>query len=84
MPMRNNEMLYNVFSYHKNHIQHYGTLGQKWGVRHWQNSDGTFNAAGKLRYFGEPKRKNPKHNLLIILIIEKNYQIRYKNKSNDI
>lgn len=58
MPMRNNEMLYNVFAYHKNHIEHYGTLGQKWGVRHWQNSDGTFNAEGKLRYFGTPKNRN--------------------------
>lgn len=34
-------------------IKHYGTKGQKWGVRHWQNADGTFNEAGKKRYFGK-------------------------------
>ena len=34
-------------------LKHYGTLGQKWGVRKWQNPDGTFNEAGKERYFGK-------------------------------
>lgn len=34
-------------------LKHYGTIGQKWGVRHWQNYDGTFNEEGKLRYFGK-------------------------------
>lgn len=37
----------------ENSLQHYGTLGQKWGVRKWQNPDGTFNEAGKERYFGK-------------------------------
>lgn len=42
-----------INSYKKNdELKHYGTIGQKWGVRHWQNADGTFNAAGKERYFG--------------------------------
>ena len=36
-----------------NELKHYGTLGQKWGVRKWQNYDGTFNEAGKERYFGK-------------------------------
>ena len=31
---------------------HHGIKGQKWGVRRWQNPDGTFNEAGKKRYFG--------------------------------
>lgn len=39
----------------KDEIKHYGTKGQKWGVRHWQNADGTFNEAGKKRYFGKGK-----------------------------
>ena len=34
-------------------LKHYGTKGQKWGVRHWQNYDGTFNEEGKIRYFGK-------------------------------
>lgn len=30
-------------------IQHYGVLGMKWGVRRYQNEDGTLTAAGKAR-----------------------------------
>ena len=39
-------------------LQHYGTLGQKWGVRKWQNYDGTFNEAGKERYFGTKSKSS--------------------------
>lgn len=31
-------------------LYHHGIKGQKWGVRRWQNEDGTFNTAGKKRY----------------------------------
>jgi hypothetical protein len=31
-------------------IQHHGIKGQKWGVRRFQNEDGTWTAAGKARY----------------------------------
>ena len=33
-----------------NELQHHGILGQKWGVRRYQNSDGTLTEAGKNRY----------------------------------
>ena len=39
-----------------NELKHYGTKGQKWGVRKWQNYDGTFNDAGKERYFGKSSK----------------------------
>lgn len=32
------------------YLQHHGILGQKWGVRRFQNSDGSLTAAGKKRY----------------------------------
>lgn len=30
-------------------IMHHGILGQKWGVRRYQNKDGSLTAAGKKR-----------------------------------
>ena len=39
-------------------LYHHGIKGQKWGVRRWQNSDGTFNDAGKKRYFGDGAGEN--------------------------
>lgn len=33
-----------------NELYHHGILGMKWGVRRYQNSDGTLTAAGKKRY----------------------------------
>lgn len=33
-----------------NYLLHHGTKGQKWGVRRYQNEDGTLTAAGKIRY----------------------------------
>ena len=32
------------------YLAHYGVTGQKWGVRQWQNADGTYTEAGKHHY----------------------------------
>ena len=43
-----------------NTLAHYGVLGMKWGVRRYQNADGSFNAAGKRRYFSNGSGENYK------------------------
>lgn len=34
----------------KNELYHYGVSGQKWGVRRYQNGDGSYTSEGKKRY----------------------------------
>lgn len=35
---------------YNSYLAHYGIKGQKWGVRQWQNEDGSYTEAGKHRY----------------------------------
>ena len=42
-----------MFSSSENSLSHHGILGQKWGVRRFQNEDGTLTPAGKERYSQE-------------------------------
>lgn len=39
-------------------LEHYGVKGQKWGIRNYQNVDGTLTAAGKERYSTENQRSS--------------------------
>ena len=42
-----------------NVLGHSGIKGQKWGIRRYQNEDGTLTEAGKARYNQDGSRKNP-------------------------
>lgn len=39
-----------VVSPQTNYLCHFGTLGQKWGIRRYQNKDGSLTALGRQRY----------------------------------
>jgi hypothetical protein len=42
-------------------LYHFGIKGQKWGVRRYQNEDGTYTEEGKLRRQREDDYKNRRH-----------------------
>lgn len=59
----------------ENELYHHGILGQKWGVRRFQNQDGSYTAAGKERYgIEDGKRRSLKSYAL-------EYKDRMDNKS---
>ena len=39
-------------------LYHFGILGMKWGVRRYQNKDGSLTPAGYIHYYGYPRPKN--------------------------
>ena len=40
---------------YSNELYHYGVKGQKWGIRRYQNANGTLTEEGKIRYGVDPK-----------------------------
>lgn len=42
-----------------NHLEHHGIIGMKWGVRRYQNKDGTLTNAGKARYATDSDAGSP-------------------------
>ena len=51
-----------MWKYHNtDEIYHYGVIGMKWGVRRYQNEDGSLTDAGKKKYSTmDPNKLNKK------------------------
>lgn len=45
----------------ENELYHHGILGQKWGVRRFQNADGSLTPRGKKRYLNEVEKDMESH-----------------------
>ena len=43
--------------YYANELYHHGVEGMKWGIRRYQNEDGTLTEEGKKRYKADPSLK---------------------------
>lgn len=50
------------------YLEHHGIKGMKWGIRRYQNADGSYTSAGKDRYFGTTVKYNKRKN---------NYTVKY-------
>lgn len=78
-----------AFHYHNGEIMHFGILGMKWGVRRYQNKDGSLTAAGKKRYsdeeLNEIKKASERGGIIGGLIAKKKIDKRKKQATaNDV
>ena len=62
----------------KDHLEHHGILGQKWGIRRYQNADGSLTKAGK-RHLQKLQEKEEK---IDAKWARKNYDKIYKSAYN--
>lgn len=62
------------------HLQHHGIKGQHWGIRRFQEEDGTLTSAGKRRY--DVDIDTAKQKLDIVKQKSKNAMVEYYNRSS--
>lgn len=68
----------------ENELCHHGVLGMKWGVRRFQNANGTLTAAGKQKYQQyKSDRKDIRSTTRHVSAGAKNLKIRAKNQDVD-
>ena len=65
------------FDLDQNYLSHHGVKGQKWGVRRYQNYDGTLTAAGRNRNYNRKNMKNADTQYLDKWGTDKDHNILY-------
>lgn len=67
-----------------NSLSHHGVKGQKWGIRRYQNPDGTLTEEGKARYLEYPNRMGESHYTLMEKGIKRDISDKNKSKLKSI
>lgn len=60
----------------KNELMHYGITGQHWGVRNYQNEDGSLTPAGKERYSVGASTSDPKKDIKVTRAMKSQYRLK--------
>lgn len=62
-------------------LYHHGVKGQRWGIRRYQNKDGSLTPAGKKRYYDTPELNEQKSDMLSARAVYKTSKSAYNKAS---
>lgn len=75
------EEMNNDWNEYRDELYHHGIRGQKWGVRRFQNADGSLKSAGKARYAFSAKAAGHRALAKVYSVNENFYSKHTKNKA---
>lgn len=67
---------------YNNELYHFGIKGMRWGVRRYQNKDGTLTNAGKKRYYDTPELNQQKSQMIKAKELRQQSKLEYNRASN--